>query len=104
MTQWINMTNTHGVSYICPAPDDFDPNTATNEEWEKVLDAGRTASQPKWIAGREMEFWPELPGTLRLAAQKLRVFTDDMDAWDDLDHAADLIEEILIKSIEKESE
>lgn len=40
-------------------------------------------------------FWPELPKELRIAAQKLRVLTDDFDAYTDLDLAADIIEALL---------
>jgi hypothetical protein len=42
-------------------------------------------------------FWPELPTTLRSAAEHLRVLTKatDPEAWIDLEVAADRIEDLL---------
>jgi len=40
-------------------------------------------------------FWPELPKTLRIAAEKLRELTDSPNHWGDLDIAADRIAALL---------
>jgi hypothetical protein len=47
------------------------------------------------LHGQAFGFWPELPRTLRIAAEKLRVLTDSPDDWVNLEEAADRIEALL---------
>lgn len=47
------------------------------------------------LYGQPFGFWPELPRTLRIAAEKLRVLTNSPDDWTDLEIAADHIEALL---------
>ncbi len=49
---------------------------------------------PVRVQGGGHGFWPLLPKTLRIAAEKLRELTNSPGNWGDLEIAADLIEKL----------
>lgn len=56
---------------------------------------GRHGAAALCLHGQPFGFWPGLPMTLRIAAMKLRTYTDSPDDWGDLEEAADRIEALL---------
>jgi len=70
------------------------PNNSGCEQMHEVTSI-RHALASMCLLNQEYGFWPELPRTLRVAAEKLRVLTDDHEAWVDLDRAANIVESLL---------
>ncbi len=70
------------------------PNDSGCEEMHEVTSI-RLALAAFCLYSQPTGFWQHLPKTLRIAAEKLRVLTDDFDSWGDLDRTADIIESLM---------
>lgn len=60
-----------------------------------VSEGNRHALAALCLHEQPFGFWPQLPFSLRSAAEHLRVLTKEPNGWTDLDLAADIIQALL---------